>query len=435
MSSMPCRASFRRLAACCVPALRGHRARRRPASDGSRSRTRRSSRPPRCCLPAAPRSPARSSRASTCASRRRARCSAFHAGDPIPRAATVFFRQDRKSYRSVVNLTAGTYTPPVLIPRSDGQLGLTITEVSDFSFAFADPAFLQALARRGITTADQSSNVLVTPLTPGSFGLPEEARRIVKAQMYFRENAAINLYARPIEGLQAIMDLDDRVVLQVIDTGVVPVPPLTHEFDEATVSARYGLRPAMKPITVAQPAGANFTLTGNFVEWQKWQFHLRFERRPGTVISLATLRRTTGPVPGLARRDLRAVPGSGHPLVLQDVHGRRRVRLRPAVIAARAGARRAVQRDAARRPGGGRPARPERPGRAAAAAAGGRRVRAPHRQSRVASFRAVRRTRARVRRTRRGRARRAVDLAARQLRLHGRLGLQPERRRFAWTSR
>lgn len=213
---------------------------------------------------------------------------AFHAGDPLPRAATVFFRQDRKSYRSVVNLTAGTYSPPVLIPRSDGQLGLTITEVSDFSFAFADPAFLQALARRGITTAGQLANVLVTPLTPGSFGLPEEARRIVKAQMYFRENAAINLYARPIEGLQAIMDLDDRVVLHVIDTGVVPVPSLTHEFDEATVSARFGLRPPMKPITVAQPAGANFTLNGNFVEWQKWRFHLRFERRPGTVVSLAT---------------------------------------------------------------------------------------------------------------------------------------------------
>ena len=65
--------------------------------------------------------------------------------------------------------------------------------------------------------------MLVTPLTPGSFGLPEESRRIVKAQMYYRENAAINLYAKPIEGMQAIMDLDDRVVLQVIDTGVMPL--------------------------------------------------------------------------------------------------------------------------------------------------------------------------------------------------------------------
>lgn len=204
-----------------------------------------------------------------------------------PRAATVFFRQDKKSYRTVVNLTAGTFTPPQLIPRSDGQLGLTITEVSDFSFAFSDPKFLAALARRGITTPAQLANVLVTPLTAGSFGLPEEARRIVKAQMYYRENAAINLYARPIEGMQAIMDLDDRVVLQVIDTGALPLPA-TAEFDEGTVAAKYGLRPALKPIRITQPEGRNVSFDGNFVQWQKWKFHVRFERRPGTVISLAS---------------------------------------------------------------------------------------------------------------------------------------------------
>ena len=36
----------------------------------------------------------------------------FHAGDPLTRAATVYFRQNKKSYRSIVNLTAGTFTPP-----------------------------------------------------------------------------------------------------------------------------------------------------------------------------------------------------------------------------------------------------------------------------------------------------------------------------------
>ena len=213
---------------------------------------------------------------------------AFQPGDPISRAATVYFRQNKKSYKTVVNLDNNTFTPPVLIPNSEGQLGLTITEVSDFSFAFSNAAFLGALAARGITTPSQLANVLVTPLTPGSFGLPEESRRIVRAQMYYRNDAAINLYAKPIEGLQAIMDLDDRVVLQIIDTGVVPPPALTHEFDEATVGARYGLRPALKPIEVTQSQGKNFTLTGNFVEWQKWKFHLRFERRPGTVLSLVT---------------------------------------------------------------------------------------------------------------------------------------------------
>ena len=213
---------------------------------------------------------------------------AFHPGDPIPRAAQVFYRQSKKSYKSIVDLTHGTFTPPVQIPKSDGQLGLTIAEVFDFSFAFQDPQFLHALARRGLTTPDQLAHVFVTPLTAGSFGLPEENRRIVKAQMYYTEGEGINLYARPIEGMQAIIDLDDKVVLQVIDTGVVPVPAMTHDFDEATVAARYGLRAPMKPLTVSQPDGANFTMTGNFIEWQKWRFHVRFERRAGTIVSLVT---------------------------------------------------------------------------------------------------------------------------------------------------
>jgi primary-amine oxidase len=208
-------------------------------------------------------------------------------GNP-PRQASVFYRQDRKSYRTTVNLGSGAFTPPALIPISDGQLGLTIQEVLDFSFAFQDPAFLAALARRGVSTPAQLAKVLVTPLTAGAFGLPEEQQRIVKAQMYYTDGAGINLYARPLEGMQAIMDLDRRRVIRVIDTGVVPVPAATHEFDEATVGSRYGLRPALKPIRITQPAGTNFTINGQFIEWQKWRFHARFDRRTGPVVSLVS---------------------------------------------------------------------------------------------------------------------------------------------------
>ncbi len=209
-------------------------------------------------------------------------------GRAVDREAYVYWRQDKRSFKSIVNLSARTYSVPQLIPRSQGQLGVTITEVLDFSFAFQDPAFLAALAKRGISTPAQLGQVLVTPLTPGTFGLPEERRRIVKAQMYDTTGATINLYAKPIEGMQAIIDLDERRVLQVLDTGVVPVPPATHEFDEATVGALTGLRPALKPIRFSQPQGANFHIDGNFVEWQKWRFHVRYERRAGPVISLAT---------------------------------------------------------------------------------------------------------------------------------------------------
>ena len=106
--------------------------------------------------------------------------------------------------------------------------------------------------------------------------------------MYYTEGAKINLYARPIEGLQAIIDLDERKIIKLIDTGVVPIPAATHNFDEASIGAAYGLRPELKPIRISQPAGLNFRFDGNFIEWQKWRFHARFERRSGPVVSLVT---------------------------------------------------------------------------------------------------------------------------------------------------
>lgn len=212
----------------------------------------------------------------------------YQPGQPIPRSALVFYRQNKRSFRTVVDLVSGRFTPPELIPRRDGQLGLTIAEVSDFGFLFQDPRFLDALILRGIDTAEELANVFVTPLTAGSFGLPEESQRIVKAQMYDLTGASNNLYAKPIEGIQAIVDLDDQSVLDVIDTGIVPIPEDNHNFDEASIDERYGLRDELKPFCAAQPEGPNFTIDNNFVEWQKWRFHVRFDRRAGTVISLVT---------------------------------------------------------------------------------------------------------------------------------------------------
>ena len=210
------------------------------------------------------------------------------AGLPVEREALVFFRQDRRSFRTVVNLDRGTFTAPVEIPRSHGQLGLTIGEIFDFTFLFEDPAFLAAMAARGLDTPEELAQVFVTPLTSGSFGLPEERRRIVKAQMYFVEGTGINLYARPIEGVQAIADLDARKVLQVLDSGVVPIPSATHEFDEASVEATYGLRRELRPIEISQPEGSNVSFDGSFIEWQKWRFHVRFDRRSGLILSSVT---------------------------------------------------------------------------------------------------------------------------------------------------
>ena len=57
---------------------------------------------------------------------------AFTPGDTLTRRATVFYRQNKRSYTSDIDLTAGSCSPPRLIPRSEGQLGLTITDGQRF---------------------------------------------------------------------------------------------------------------------------------------------------------------------------------------------------------------------------------------------------------------------------------------------------------------
>ena len=140
---------------------------------------------------------------------------------------------------------------------------------------------------------------------------------------------------------------------------------------------------------MSQPRGANFTIDGQLhrVAEMALPRALRAARRNDRVAG--HLRRAAGDVPGLARRDLRALPGPGRQLVLPDLHGRRRVRLRPAVFAARAGPRRSVERGPARRTGGGGHSRPDSSGGAASAVPRDRRVRAAHRQSGMAPLRAL----------------------------------------------
>ena len=136
--------------------------------------------------------------------------------------------------------------------------------------------------------------------------------------------------------------------------------------------------------------------------------------------------RAAGDVPGHAVGDLRALPGRRSELVLPHLHGRRRVRLRAAGLAAEAGAGRAGKRRAAGRPGVGRHPRPERARGAAAAGQCGGGVRAPHRQPGVAPLRAV--LGRRLRGPRRGGTGGAQHRAGGQLRLPARLGVHAERR-------
>jgi primary-amine oxidase len=97
----------------------------------------------------------------------------------------------------------------------------------------------------------------------------------VRAISYYRGDEGIG-YFHPIEGLVAWVDLDDRRVERLLDTGALPLakPPVLAE------PAANNLR----PLEIKQPQGPSFRIDGHLIEWDNWRFRYSFDPREGLVL-------------------------------------------------------------------------------------------------------------------------------------------------------
>src|SRR6185295_5755306 len=87
------------------------------------------------------------------------------------------------------------------------------------------PEFLAALKKRGV---DDVNLVMVDPWSAGVYGVEredEKSRRISRALCWVRSEPNENGYARPIDGIIAVVDLNKMEVLRIEDYGVIPLPP------------------------------------------------------------------------------------------------------------------------------------------------------------------------------------------------------------------
>jgi primary-amine oxidase len=148
----------------------------------------------------------------------------------------------------------------------------------------ADPAFQEAMRKRGLTNMEE---IQLDPWAPGLLDPKTEPRttRWVRALAYVKGKQK-NPYARPIEGVVALVNLNAMRVERVIDTGVYPIPPETADLDQASIAKRGRLRAATKPLLITQPQGASFTVSasGHEVHWQNWRFRFSIEPREGLVL-------------------------------------------------------------------------------------------------------------------------------------------------------
>lgn len=142
----------------------------------------------------------------------------------------------------------------------------------------SDPGWQEAVRRRGITDLE---NVWVDVLSPGYFGFAdEEGLRLARAPAYYSRDA-ITPYARPIEGLVAFVDLNNRRVIQLVDAGVVPLPPGTAAPAEGSLSPA---AEAAQPTEETGQEGFGIQVNDGEVWWRKWHFRFRVEPRTGPVL-------------------------------------------------------------------------------------------------------------------------------------------------------
>jgi primary-amine oxidase len=145
--------------------------------------------------------------------------------------------------------------------------------------ALADPRFVQALKRRGITDL---SLVCCDPWSTGRGVLAGgETRRLVQAIVWVRKRPDDNQFAHPVEGLCAIIDVNSGEVLSVTDEGPAKSPPDEHNY---TSSFQKSWRTGLKPIEVVQPEGPSFQVDGTRVDWAGWRFAIGFTAREGIVL-------------------------------------------------------------------------------------------------------------------------------------------------------
>jgi primary-amine oxidase len=213
---------------------------------------------------------------------------AWKEGQPIARAAEVIFRKNAKTYEAVVDLVSGKVISHKQIPGA--QPFLTMPEImSAIEVTLADPKMQEGLRKRGIT---DFGKVFCAPRTIGNFGSEiEQTRRLTKVDCFDIRDVKSDVFANPIEGIFATVDIDSRQVLKVTDLGVVPVPRGNSELDPAST----GVRSTVKPLLQSSPHGSNIKIKGSFVLWQNWNFHVRWDIRSGVVVSLVNYTEKNGP--------------------------------------------------------------------------------------------------------------------------------------------
>ncbi len=200
-------------------------------------------------------------------------------GRDFERLATVTVRHAGATFKGIVDLVQEKVRYWAEIPGV--QPGMLLTEEWQLAQVVVrrDERWQTAVRRRGI---DDITKVVCTPLAIGYFGPTDGAKQRLFKVVCYDASVGTNYWARPIEGLIVTVDMEERVVIDVLDNGADYRSDESAELPDVGVAEQTGDFPDSDALRVD-----NYS-----IEWERWRFHVGMDPRVGPIIS--TVRFTDG---------------------------------------------------------------------------------------------------------------------------------------------
>jgi len=199
--------------------------------------------------------------------------------DPVERAAKItLWNSATSTVIEAVITVEGKEISYTEIPGAKSPILSTESEKA-IKAAKADKRIIAALKDRGVEDVNQ----VHMETWPIGAQIPKElddGRRLIWTPMWQRPTEFANLYAHPINGLHAIVDLDSGEVVSVENTEVIPIPHTPGPYRENQTGANIKL----KDLAIVQSEGPSFSVEGWKVNWERWNLRVGFCQREGLVI-------------------------------------------------------------------------------------------------------------------------------------------------------
>lgn len=195
-------------------------------------------------------------------------------------SAVIYDRAGRRTFEAAVDVPGRRVLSWREVP---GVQPVVLEDEGDLldGIVRADERWQAAVRARGLEPDDVHIDYWAVGVPPSS---APPGHRLLRALCYLKGDD-VNFYARPLEGIEAVVDMTDERVLEMADHAAGVPPAMTgDELDEAAIRDRYGLRTAPRPLLLTQPAGPSFELAGQEVRWQKWRFRWSLHPREGLVL-------------------------------------------------------------------------------------------------------------------------------------------------------